>query len=79
MPQVEAARANLKVGRTMKGKMREKRTMRGKKGNVNFLFNARYPPHNNCHYLKNIVIIIIIITRPWPAFGLPGLEGIIGW
>ena len=26
-----------------------------------------------------ITIVIIITTRPWPAFGRPGLEWIIGW
>ena len=34
-----------------------------------------------CRHLDqyNQLVVIIIITRPWPAFGQPGLEWIIGW
>ena len=28
---------------------------------------------------EKVINLIINLTRPWPAFGRPGLEWIIGW
>ena len=47
-----------------------------------FLANPCNHQHHHRHHKKlkeTSPIIIIIITRPWPAFGRPGLEWIIGW